>query len=389
LKSIGHGWSRSTQAYFIVRGRKIRSVEEHRDCMRRWPVLRPLIKGTYLRLRKAALTALVRKAQNPNCPHPLTSLVVVSESRLGDICLEIPVLRKFRLNYPHTFFAIVAPRDLQPLIRLSCQPDLLLDFGESAHLRNRAWDVAIDLTRDYHLKPARITASTCAPIRMGFEYGGRGRYFSRSLALPEAEHSSRTYTRPFKLIGMEEGTADLNDFSLSLPDIGDKYAVGIHPGAHHRTQRWPPNYFAQLIRLLHSAGHTCVVFGAGTEQRLAGGIVERSGKVARLLITNDPIRLASAIRNVDVLVCNNSGPLHLAGLVGTPTLSFMGPTVKEKWWPLAGNAVVLRRDQLPCIGCNLGYCKIRTHACMMEITPAAAFAEYNRFKSEGFRRIGT
>jgi heptosyltransferase II len=306
---------------------------------------------------------------------------------LGDICLEIPVLRKFRLNYPQAFLGIVAPRDLQPLIRWSCQPDLLLDFDESVQLRSRLWDAAIDLTRDYHLKPALISASTGAPIRIGFEYGGRGRYFNVALALPETEHSARTYARPFKLIGMDEDIADLNGLSLSLPDLGDRYTVGIHPGAHHGTQRWPADYFAQLIRMLHLEGNTCVVFGAANEQRLAESIVEGSGRVARLLITNDTMRLASAIRNVDILVCNNSGPLHLAGLVGTPTLSFMGPTVKEKWWPLAGNAVVLRRDQLPCIGCNLGHCKIRTHACMMEITPAAAFAEYNRFKSQGFRRI--
>ena len=312
--------------------------------------------------------------------------MVISERRLGDVCLEIPVLRKFRLHCPEAFFAIVAPRNLQPLIRCFCQPDLLLDFDESVHLRDRSWDVAIDLTRDYHLKPAQISASTAAPVRIGFENGGRGRYFSAVLALPEAEHSSTTYAHPFKLIGMEEN-ADLNGLPLPLPDLGDKYAVGIHPGGHHPTQRWPADYFAQLIRTLHSAGNSCVVFGAATERRLAEGIVELSGRVAKLLITNDTMRLASAIRNVDVLVCNNSGPLHLAGLVGTPTLSFMGPTVKEKWWPLARNAVVLRRDELPCIGCNLGYCKIRTHACMTEITPAAAFAEYNRFKSQGFRSI--
>jgi heptosyltransferase-2 len=317
----------------------------------------------------------------------LTSLVVISERRLGDLCLEIPVLRKFRLHYPHASFAVVAPRDLQPLIRWSCQPDLLLDFDESVQLRNRAWDAAIDLTRDYHLKPAQISASTGAPVRIGFEYGGRGRYFSAALALPETEHSATAYARPFKLIGIDEGDGDRDGLSLSLPDTGDKYAVGIHPGAHHATQRWPADYFAQLIRMLHSAGNTCLVFAAATEERLAESIVEGSGKVAALLITNDTMHLASAIRNVDVLVCNNSGPLHLAGLLGTPALSFMGPTVKEKWWPLAGNAVVLRRDQLPCIGCNLGYCKIRTHACMMEITPASAFAEYNRFKSRGFRRI--
>ena len=350
-------------------------------------MLRPLIKGSYLRLRKAALIILIRKARNRDCPEPLTSLLVVSERRLGDICLEIPILRKFRLTHPQAFFAIVAPRALQPLIRWSCQPDLLLDFDQSGHLHDRSWDVAIDLTRDYHLKAAQIAAATRAPVRIGFEFGGRERYFSAPLTLSETEHTSAAFARPFKMRGIDGGIDDFDDLLPALPVVSERYAVGIHPGAHHPTQRWPVDYYAELVRLLHSAGNSCVIFGAAPEETLARSIVGLAGGVATTAITNDPITLAAAIRNVDVLVCNHSGPLHLAGLLGIPTLSFMGPTVKEKWLPLAGNALVLRRDLLPCIGCNLGYCKIRTHACMMEITPAAAFAEYNRFKSQGFRRI--
>jgi ADP-heptose:LPS heptosyltransferase len=141
--------------------------------------------------------------------------------------------------------------------------------------------------------------------------------------------------------------------------------------------------------MLHSAGNSCIVFGAPSEQEIVQNIAGASGGAATQAVTTDVMSLASAIQHVDVLVCNNSGPLHLAGLLGVPTLSFMGPTLKDKWQPRWNNSIVLRRDGLPCIGCNLSYCKIRTHACMVDITPEMAFAAYTRFKSQLFQGTST
>ena len=58
----------------------------------------------------------------------------------------------------------------------------------------------------------------------------------------------------------------------------------------------------------------------------------------------------------------------MAVALGTPTISFMGPTIKERWMPIGDIHAILRIDDLPCIGCNLGYCKIKTHDCMRLIT---------------------
>jgi ADP-heptose:LPS heptosyltransferase len=80
--------------------------------------------------------------------------------------------------------------------------------------------------------------------------------------------------------------------------------------------------------------------------------------------------LIGLIGIADVVVCNNSGPLHLAAALGTPTVSVMGPTVKERWMPIGSEHVVLRDHDLSCIGCNRGYCRIGTHDCMKNIAPS-------------------
>ena len=69
---------------------------------------------------------------------------------------------------------------------------------------------------------------------------------------------------------------------------------------------------------------------------------------------------------------------NLAGLPGIPTLSFMGPTVKDRWSPLGRNSIVLRRDGIPCIGCNRGTCRTGARECMTGISPDRAYDGYVR-----------
>ena len=51
--------------------------------------------------------------------------------------------------------------------------------------------------------------------------------------------------------------------------------------------------------------------------------------------------LATEIARLDVLLCNNSGPLHIAGALGVPTLSTLGPTNRAMWWPVGSEHEVV------------------------------------------------
>ncbi len=126
------------------------------------------------------------------------------------------------------------------------------------------------------------------------------------------------------------------------------------------------------------------MLGAESERELVEKIAKLAGSAATVAIVENVMQLAATLRASEILICNNSGPVHLASLLGVPTLSFMGPTVKTRWLPLGSHSLVLREDELPCIGCNLGYCRIRTHACMRDIRPDEAFAAYSRFHATSF-----
>jgi len=346
-------------------------------------VLGRLIKPAYLGARSLFLRVFVHSNRSIPIPGDVRSLVVFTDGRLGDVCLAIPVLQCLRATYPDANFAIVLPAHLHSLVQWSCHPNNVFEHSEKRKVEEFEWDVAIDLSTDYYLKTARLALQTGARVRIGFEFNGRGAYFTHAITEPPlTEHVQNTYARVLSVLGISFRPIPLPErIPADVLDEWDPEAVAIHPGAHHPTQRWPAEYFAELIREIHGGNQHCLVLGTSEERELVTRIVNLAEARATAAITNDVLQLAATIRHSQMLICNNSGPLHLAGLLGVPTLSLMGPTVKSRWWPVGKHAIVLRRNDLPCIGCNLAYCKIRTHACMREVKPEEVFTAYFRLRA--------
>ena len=344
-------------------------------------MLRTFFKPAYLGLRELAIRIGVRSGSIPPIPKTIGRLLVVPDQRLGDLCLTMPSLQCLRDAHPETEITIVLPASLQPLAQWGCRPDRLLDWNSPGDIDRQRWDMAIDLSTDYHLKSAQLCRRTAAPVRMGFDNYGKGPFFNVPLAISPADHMKDTYARFLGPLGIPSRP-------FQVPQgIGEKALQGssgirvtIHPGAHHWTQRWPVEYFAGLVRLIHGGGERCLIVGGEGDRALVEQIARLAGPGAETAITRNLLQLAATFLASDVVICNNSGPLHLATMLGIPTVSTMGPTVKARWAPLGDNHVILRKDSLPCIGCNSGSCRIGTHACMKEILPEDAFAGYLRLR---------
>ena len=151
--------------------------------------------------------------------------------------------------------------------------------------------------------------------------------------------------------------------------IEDKPLIGIHPGAYYESQRWPAERFVELTgQLCKMETLELFLFGGPKDEILVNEICLKINNEVPMYIANDLRKFAALLSHCSMLICNNSGPLHMAVALGISTISFMGPTIKERWIPTGNSHTVLRLDNLPCIGCNLGSCKIKTHDCMRLIT---------------------
>jgi heptosyltransferase II len=133
--------------------------------------------------------------------------------------------------------------------------------------------------------------------------------------------------------------------------------IGIFPGSNAPSRRWDAARFAAVVRDLVASGMEVLVFGAVGEAALTRTVA--GGVAADLGGRTDLPMLAAGLAACDILVTNDSGPMHLAAAVGTRTLVVSGPADTRETAPGGTGHVYLQRLDLPCVPCVKNECPRR------------------------------
>ena len=111
----------------------------------------------------------------------------------------------------------------------------------------------------------------------------------------------------------------------------------------------------------------------------------RSSDLTGTDLRNGILAMAAA----DVAISNDSGLMHIAAALGTPTMGIFGPTSPYLWAPLNGLAatVLQTKSVLPCQPCQRTVCTMNDHRCMREIPAADVVATAQRVLAEAEARV--
>jgi heptosyltransferase-2 len=123
--------------------------------------------------------------------------------------------------------------------------------------------------------------------------------------------------------------------------------VALCPGAVGAGKAWPPGHYADLASTLTRSGAAVWVLGSPAERRIANGIVAAAGPHARDLTGTDLRDAVLALASADTVVSNDSGLMHVAAALGTPTVAIFGPTSPWHWKPLNPVAAILEPEGEP------------------------------------------
>lgn len=136
--------------------------------------------------------------------------------------------------------------------------------------------------------------------------------------------------------------------------------VGLFPGANGPARRWPADRFGRLARRLGRDGATLLVFGGPGDEETTAKVSGAAGDGAFDLGGRTSLtELAGALRSCDLLVTNDTGPMHLAAALGRPVLALEGPADLRQTRPLGSRARVVGRFDLPCVPCVKNACPRR------------------------------
>lgn len=195
------------------------------------------------------------------------------------------------------------------------------------------------------------------------------------------------------------------DFSFTMPRVEEYSAsasallnsckippgaplIGVAPGARWKTKQWPPAFFAALIKELETRVPDAhfLLAGSAAEQETATEILRLSGSpnVSNLCGRTDTGALVEIIRECRLFLCNDSGPMHIAALLGIPVLALFGPTSPELTGPFSPASRVIRPD-LDCLCCFKRECE--TSLCHTALDPVAVAAEALELMMTKGRRV--
>lgn len=137
---------------------------------------------------------------------------------------------------------------------------------------------------------------------------------------------------------------------------GDGPLVGLFPGSNAPARRWPAERFGSVARRLTTDGARVAVLGGGAERDVTGAVVSAAPGAIDLGGETDLPGLAAVLSLCDAVVTNDTGPMHLAGALGTPTVSVWGPSDPGEVRPVGAASVEVHGSPLPCRPCYRNEC---------------------------------
>jgi heptosyltransferase-2 len=235
-------------------------------------------------------------------------------------------------------------------------------------LRSRKFDLVLDMEPLANFSEI-VSFYIGVGVRVGFAVANRRSLFTVKVPFREDEHISRSFYRilsPFA-VEMEDNLAPvpittspadeqyIEDILASdaLTSSDTLIAINVNASEVADARRWSGENFAQLSRMLIQELDTKLIFiGSGNERERVQSILNLvSGEPLNLAGRTNLKQLAYALKRADIFITNDSGPMHLALAMGTPTVALFGPESPQRYGPLSPKhlAIYKKHDCSPCI----------------------------------------
>lgn len=287
-------------------------------------------------------------------PEP-SRILAVKLSALGDLFHAMPVVHRLKETYGCPIDWVTQPEYVE-LVRCHRDVDRVLAYPRRGgagswrrfvrELRAERYDLAVDLQ-----------GLSKSGLVLGLARAGRKIAPSRRRELAgwfAGEHAPSCAASPHALDGLCDTLRYLGidpepvEYPLRFPEVeslpGGAPRVGVAPRSRWPAKDWPEERFVEMVERVRRGRAIQVVLLGGADDREATDrmAAEMEAPVVNLCGARTLPELGAVLRQLDVLVCNDSGPMHYAAAAGTPLVALFGPTDPARTGPWGEGHTVLR-----------------------------------------------
>ncbi|KMQ80199.1 ADP-heptose--lipooligosaccharide heptosyltransferase II [Candidatus Burkholderia pumila] len=329
-------------------------------------------------------------------------ILCIRLDNLGDVLMTTPAIHALRKAQPDRYITLLASRsgmavarfidDIDQVIEYHApwvkQPgpaDPVKDLAMRERLAQGQFDAAVIFTvySQNPLPAAMLCHLTGIPLRLAHcrenPYGlltdwvqetepqqGTRHEVERQLALV-AQVGARAADLHMRFTVPDDDAVSLaQKLQAHGADFDAPYIV-VHPGATAASRRWPAERFAQFIRRIGAdMKWPVLVTGSQDESALVREVCDSNLYAVDMAGALELGELAMLIQRAQVLVSNNSGPVHLASALNTPVVDLYALT-NPQHMPWLTPHRVLYQD-VPCRWCYRSVCPEGHHACLTGVT---------------------
>lgn len=333
-------------------------------------------------------------------------LVTQTGGWIGDMILLTPALRALKRAYPQSYLALLI-RPLVASLMEACPylDEVIIDtkgrgvsraqtfFRLVRSLRRGRFDLAVVL-HPTSFRNALIPCLAGVPLRIGSDVSARGILLTKSCTDNTTLHEVNRYLRVLQLINIEDPASGLEFWHTDedrrvvrqlLSDwdvLPEDSIIGVNLGTTWETKSWALDRFADVIAGIQDRFEGAVVLtGSSSEVGLGKALGELAkARVINLIGKTTVLQLGALIERCNLYLTCDSGPMHIAAAVETPTIALFGPTNPQRHRPYGEGHHVIEKD-VSCRPCYKREC-LRADApnlCMTEIQTADVIEQIARY----------
>jgi len=325
------------------------------------------------------------------------NILVRAPNWMGDAVMAIPTLSALRARFPAARVTLLAKPPVAALFEQHPDVDQIIVYERPGRhaggvglwrliqlLRTKQFDLALLLQNAF--EAAFIAAVAGIPTRVGYTTDGRRFLLTKSLK-PDTHTGTHQVTRYLALLQRLEGVAgsiqegmpylvvtagehgDAGDLLESEGVAPGERLIGFHAGAAYGSaKRWPPDRFAAVADALVARFQIRpLLFGSAEDVSVVDKMRSGMKYPAIMLAGKTTVRqMMALIARCQMVVTNDSGPMHVAAALGRPVLAIFGPTHPEATSPKGALSRIVY-NKVACAPCAHRICPI-DHRCMAGIS---------------------
>jgi heptosyltransferase-2 len=346
-------------------------------------------------------------------------ILIVQTAFIGDVFLMVPMLKELKKIFPEDSLVVVVREGLSEFLTKLRLADEVIELKKgSRESYLNAQDVLKARKFRYILSPhssirtALFTLPLRATKKISYAHWWNSYFFDIRIK------KNKFWPEPMRQLQLLEPLwekkllehfhlsteIDYQSMSASLPDVllmspsneywdlnlpvrqellkkyqlETKKFIVFFPGSVWKTKQWTTEGFAQLASQLESCHYEIVLMGSNSEKEICNQIAKSLKRKINLAGQHSLWESLLLLSAAQLIVCNDSGSMHMAALAKVPTVAVFGPTVLSQGFrPWQNYATVVQNEKLSCRPCGKhGHkvCPLGHHECMTSISSDLVFA---------------